>query len=121
MSDLKQLDETYVAGTYARFPVALMRGEGSLVYDEDGKRYIDMGSGIGVTAFGIADQQWQQAVTEQLGVLQHTSNLYYTQPCVLLAQQLCKKTGMKKSSAFHQFLVAGRLGIFYLRNIPVPT
>ena len=96
MSDLKQLDETYVAGTYARFPVALMRGEGSLVYDEDGKRYIDMGSGIGVTAFGIADQQWQQAVTAQLGVLQHTSNLYYTQPCVLLAQQLCKKTGMKK-------------------------
>ena len=96
MSDLKQLDETYVAGTYARFPVALMRGEGSLVYDEDGKRYIDMGSGIGVTAFGIADQQWQQAVTAQLGVLQHTSNLYYTQPCVLLAQQLCQKTGMKK-------------------------
>ena len=67
-----------------------------MVYDEDGKRYIDMGSGIGVTAFGIADQQWQQAVTAQLGVLQHTSNLYYTQPCVLLAQQLCKKTGMKK-------------------------
>ena len=96
MSDLKQLDETYVAGTYARFPVALVRGEGSLVYDEDGKRYIDMGSGIGVTAFGIADQQWQQAVTAQLGVLQHTSNLYYTQPCVLLAQQLCQKTGMKK-------------------------
>lgn len=96
MSDLKQLDETYVAGTYARFPVTLMRGEGSLVYDEDGKRYIDMGSGIGVTAFGIADQQWQQAVTAQLGVLQHTSNLYYTQPCVLLAQQLCQKTGMKK-------------------------
>lgn len=96
MSDLKQLDETYVAGTYARFPVALVRGEGSLVYDEDGKRYIDMGSGIGVTAFGIADKQWQQAVTQQLGVLQHTSNLYYTQPCALLAQQLCQKTGMKK-------------------------
>ena len=96
MSDLKQLDETYVAGTYARFPVALMRGEGSLVYDEDGKRYIDMGSGIGVTAFGIADQQWQQAVTAQLGVLQHTSNLYYTQPCVLLAQQLCQKNRDEK-------------------------
>ena len=96
MSDLKELDKTYVAGTYARFPVALVRGEGSLAYDEDGKRYIDMGSGIGVTAFGFADKLWQQAVTEQLSVLQHTSNLYYTQPCVLLARQLCQKTGMKK-------------------------
>ena len=96
MSDLMQLDEAYVAGTYARFPVALVRGEGALAYDESGKRYIDMGSGIGVTAFGFADKQWQQAVTDQLGMLQHTSNLYYTQPCALLAQQLCRRTGMKK-------------------------
>ena len=96
MSDLKQLDETYVGGPPTPGSPCPDAGEGSLVYDEDGKRYIDMGSGIGVTAFGIADQQWQQAVTAQLGVLQHTSNLYYTQPCVLLAQQLCKKTGMKK-------------------------
>ena len=96
MSDLKELDKTYVAGTYARFPVALVRGEGSLAYDEDGKRYIDMGSGIGVTAFGFADGLWQQAVTAQLGMLQHTSNLYYSEPCVRLAKMLCERTGMKK-------------------------
>ncbi len=96
MKDLKTIDKTYVANTYARFPVALISGKGSLVYDEEGKEYIDMGSGIGVTAFGIADEQWKQALTEQLGKLQHMSNLYYTEPCAKLAQLLCEKTGMKK-------------------------
>lgn len=93
---LKTLDQTYIAGTYARFPVDLVSGSGSLVYDAAGKSYIDMGSGIGVTAFGVADPIWQAAVTEQLGKLQHTSNLYYTEPCVRLAELLCKRTGMKK-------------------------
>ena len=96
MMDLKQIDKQYVANTYARFPVELVKGKGSLVYDETGKEYIDMGSGIGVTAFGIADDEWQAAVTAQLGKLQHMSNLYYTEPCTLLAETLCKKTGMKK-------------------------
>ena len=96
MSDLMNLDKQYIANTYARFPVELVSGKGSLVYGEDGKEYIDMGSGIGVTAFGIADDEWQAAVTAQLGKLQHMSNLYYTEPCVLLAQKLCEKTGMKK-------------------------
>lgn len=96
MNDIKQLDKNYVANTYARFPVELVSGKGSLVYDETGKCYIDMGSGIGVTAFGIADDEWQKAVTDQLGKLQHMSNLYYTQPCALLAQTLCERTGMKK-------------------------
>ena len=94
--DLKQTDKTYVANTYARFPVELVSGKGSLVYDESGKEYIDMGSGIGVTAFGIADDVWKAAVTAQLGKLQHMSNLYYTEPCALLAEALCEKTGMKK-------------------------
>ena len=96
MKDLKQTDKQYVANTYARFPVELVSGKGSLVYDETGKEYIDMGSGIGVTAFGIADDEWQAAVTVQLGKLQHMSNLYYTEPCALLAEALCEKTGMKK-------------------------
>ena len=96
MSELKELDKTYVAGTYARFPVELVSGKGSEVYDETGKRYIDMGSGIGVTSFGIADDVWAEAVTKQLGTLQHMSNLYYTEPCAKLAQLLCRKTGMKK-------------------------
>ncbi|MBQ9664547.1 MAG: acetylornithine/succinylornithine family transaminase [Oscillospiraceae bacterium] len=96
MKDLKTLDQQYVANTYARFPVELVSGKGSLVYDETGKEYIDMGSGIGVTAFGIADDGWQAAVTAQLGKLQHMSNLYYTEPCAKLAQILCERTGMKK-------------------------
>jgi acetylornithine/N-succinyldiaminopimelate aminotransferase len=94
--NIKELDQTYVAGTYARFPVEIVSGKGSLVYDEAGKEYIDMGSGIGVTAFGIADEVWADAVTKQLHTLQHMSNLYYTEPCALLAEKLCGKTGMKK-------------------------
>ena len=96
MSSLQQLDKTYVANTYARFPVEIVSGKGSIVYDTDGKRYIDMGSGIGVTAFGIADDAWQQAVTEQLAKVQHMSNLYYTEPCAKLAEHLCTRTGYKK-------------------------
>ena len=96
MSELKSIDKEFIANTYARFPVELVCGKGSLVYDETGKEYIDMGSGIGVTAFGIADDEWKAAVTEQLGKLQHMSNLYFTEPCAMLAKLLCEKTGMKK-------------------------
>ncbi len=94
--DIINLDKEYVAGTYGRFPVELVSGKGSIFFDAAGKRYIDMGSGIGVTAFGTADEEWTAAVTKQLSKLQHTSNLYYTEPCALLAQALCEKTGMKK-------------------------
>ena len=96
MSNLKTIDKEYVANTYARFPVEIVAGKGSLVYDDTGKEYIDMGSGIGVTSFGIADDGWKDAVIEQLGKVQHMSNLYYTEPCAKLAEILCKKTGMKK-------------------------
>ena len=93
---IKETDQKYIAGTYNRFPVEITHGKGSLVYDENGKEYIDMGSGIGVTAFGIADDIWQQAVIDQIGKVQHMSNLYYTEPCALLAEKLCEKSGMKK-------------------------
>ncbi len=96
MGAITELDRAFVASTYARFPVELVRGEGSKVYDTDGKEYIDMGSGIGVTAFGIADKEWKAAVCAQLDKLQHVSNLYYTEPCARLAALLCEKTGMKK-------------------------
>jgi len=96
MSQVIKDDKVYIAGTYNRFPVEIEKGEGSVVYSPDGKRYIDMGTGIGVTAFGIADKEWQKAVTAQLGLVQHTSNLYYTKPCVDLARLLCEKSGMKK-------------------------
>lgn len=96
MSTLQEKDKQYVANTYARFPVELVSGKGSRVVDTDGKEYIDLGSGIAVTAFGIADDVWAAAVAEQAGKLQHTSNLYYTEPCAALAEMLCNKTGMKK-------------------------
>lgn len=92
----KELDNEYIAHTYGRFDVVLRDGKGSTLYDENGKKYIDFGSGIGVTAFGIGDEEWKNAVEEQLDKLQHVSNLYYTAPCAELAKLLCEKSGMKK-------------------------
>ena len=94
--DIQKNDQDYVANTYKRFPVEIVSGKGSRVVDADGKSYVDMGSGIGVTAFGFGDEAWMAAVTAQLGKVQHTSNLYYTEPCAALAKLLCEKTGMKK-------------------------
>ncbi len=94
--NIKELDATYVANTYGRFPLNIVRGKGSLVWDETGREYIDMATGIAVNTFGIADDAWAAAVTAQLGTLQHMSNLYYTDPCARLAQMLCERTGMKK-------------------------
>ncbi len=96
MSRIIENDNKYVANTYKRFPIELASGSGSELFDKNGKRYIDMGSGIGVTAFGISDSQWKNAVAAQLEQLQHTSNLYYTAPCAELAGLLCQKTGLKK-------------------------
>ncbi len=94
--DIIAKDEKYVANTYKRFPVAIVSGKGSVLKDETGKEYIDMGSGIGVTAFGISDDEWKAAIVAQLDAVQHTSNLYYTSPCAQLASVLCQRTGMKK-------------------------
>ena len=90
------LDKTYVAPTYRRFPVEIVSGKGSLVTDVNGKKYIDMGSGIAVTSFGVADDAWIAAVEKQIHSVQHMSNLYYTAPCAKLAEALCKRTGMAK-------------------------
>ena len=94
--DLKTLDSAFVAPTYRRFPLEIVSGSGSIVFDEKGNRYIDLTSGIGVTAFGVADPVWQEAVTAQIGLVQHMSNLYYTAPCAKLAALLCEKTGFEK-------------------------
>ena len=96
MNSFISIDKEYVAGTYGRFPLELVEGKGSIVKDLSGKEYIDMGTGIGVTAFGYCDEAWTAAVTAQAAKLQHTSNLYYTEPCAKLAKTLCEKTGMKK-------------------------
>ena len=94
--NITAIDQEYVARTYGRFPVELVSGKGSVLTGSDGKEYIDLGSGIGVTCFGFQDEVWTNAVTKQLMQVQHTSNLYYTEPCALLAKALCEKTGMKK-------------------------
>ena len=91
-----ELDQAYIAPTYKRFPVEIVSGKGSLVQDVSGKEYIDMGSGIAVTSFGVADDDWIAAVEAQIHSVQHMSNLYYTAPCAKLAEALCKRTGMAK-------------------------
>ncbi|MCR4719488.1 MAG: acetylornithine/succinylornithine family transaminase [Firmicutes bacterium] len=93
---LTELDKKYIASTYNRFPVEVSHGKGAILYDKNGKEYIDLGSGIGVNAFGYCDDNWCDAVKEQISQIQHTSNLYYTEPSVKLAKLLCEKTGMKK-------------------------
>ena len=93
---IKEKDQTYVAGTYGRFPVAIKEGKGALCKDFDGKEYIDFSSGIGVNSLGFCNDGWVSAVTKQLTTLQHISNLYYTEPCANTAKILCDRTGMKK-------------------------
>ena len=91
-----ELDQQFVASTYRRFPVEIISGKGSLVQDANGKEYIDMGSGIAVSSFGVADEIWIAAVEKQIHSVQHMSNLFYTAPCANLAKLLCEKTGMSK-------------------------
>ncbi len=94
--DTRTLCDTYVANTYSRFPLEIVRGKGSLCYDENGKEYIDFASGIAVNTFGFCDDEWKKAIIAQLDEVAHTSNLYYTRPCSELARMLCERTGMKK-------------------------
>lgn len=89
-------DKKYIANTYARSPLAAVGGKGALLVGEDGREYIDLGSGIAVDTFGLCDDEWIAAVESQLHKLQHISNLYYSKPQVELAAMLCEKTGMKK-------------------------
>ncbi len=94
--NVKEKDKLYIANTYTRFDLVLKSGNGSLVVDEEGREYIDLSTGIAVNTFGYSDKEWVEAVTEQLNALQHTSNLYYSEPCVKLAEILCTRTGLKK-------------------------
>lgn len=89
-------DKQFIAGTYGRFPIEIVSGKGEILTDVNGKQYIDLGSGIAVNTFGACDTEWVNAVNEQINKIQHTSNLYYTQPCTKLAKMLCERTGMKK-------------------------
>lgn len=94
--ELKELDGTYVMQTYGRFPVDIDHGTNATLYSLSGREYIDFTSGIGVNSLGCADPRWVKAITEQAMKLGHISNLYYTQPGTLLAQQLCQRSGMAR-------------------------
>lgn len=94
--NLKADDKKYIANTYTRFDLNIVSGCGSVFYDENGKEYIDLGTGIAVNTFGFCDESWKEAIVKQLDTFQHTSNLYYSKPCVTLAKLLCEKTGAKK-------------------------
>lgn len=94
--NIKECDSKYIAHTYGRFPLVIKEGRGVIAIDENGKEYIDMATGIAVNVFGYCDEVWTKAVTEQLNTLQHTSNLYYTEPCAKLAEALCTRTGLSK-------------------------
>ena len=95
-ASIQARDEAFVANTYGRFPVAIVSGSGASCRDSEGKTYIDLTSGIGVNALGFCDPAWAKAVTEQVGTLQHMSNLFYTLPCIDAAEKLCKRTGAKR-------------------------
>ena len=94
--DIIEEDKKYIAGTYARFPVAFKEGKGSRLYDYDGREYVDCGSGIAVNIFGVNDEEWKNAVIAQINSIQHASNLYYTKPQADLARLLCERTGAEK-------------------------
>jgi acetylornithine/N-succinyldiaminopimelate aminotransferase len=82
--------------TYGRFPLAIDHGEGATLYSPEGKAYVDFASGIGVNSLGYGNAAWQKAITDQIGKLGHISNLYYSEPYIRLAQQLTRRTGMKR-------------------------
>lgn len=95
-SNIIEKDSKYISHTYNRFPVALKEGHGAQATDFEGRKYIDFGSGIGTNSLGFCNEKWLKAVTAQAEKLQHTSNLFYTLPDVLLAERLCEITGYSK-------------------------
>lgn len=92
----KNESDLHIMGTYSRFPVCIVEGKGAVAISDDGREYIDFGSGIGVNSLGYCDKDWVEAVTKQVARLQHTSNLYYTVPQVGVAEKIVEKSGLKK-------------------------
>jgi acetylornithine/N-succinyldiaminopimelate aminotransferase len=92
LAELQELERTSVIPSYARFPVEFVRGEGVRVWDSAGNEYLDFLCGISVTNLGHCHPRVVQAVREQVGVLMHTSNLFYTEPAMLLAQRLSESS-----------------------------
>lgn len=93
MSDTIEKFDSYVMHTYGRYPVVMEKGCGRDAVDEDGKHYIDFGSGIGTNSLGYCDESWADAVCAQVRSIQHTSNYYYTKVQADFAARLCSETG----------------------------
>ena len=92
--ELKALDSQYVMQTYGRFQVDIDHGKGATLWNSAGRKYIDFTSGIGVNSVGYGNEKWQAAIQAQAAKLGHISNLFYSEPYIRLAEQLCKRTGM---------------------------
>lgn len=93
---IKELDNENIMHTYGRYDVCLTKGKGVYAYDDSGKKYIDVSSGIGVNCLGYCDDGWVKAVSEQAGTIQHISNYYYNKVAGVLAEKLTKATGLSK-------------------------
>lgn len=92
----KEKDLKYIMHTYGRYDVALKSGKGATAYDEDGKKYIDVSSGIGVNSLGYCEDGWAEAVSNQAKTIQHMSNYFYSEQASNLAEKLCTFTGLSK-------------------------
>ncbi len=92
MNTIEKFDK-HVMHSYGRYPLVMQKGEGQQCTDENGKKYIDFGSGIGVNSLGFCDEKWADAVCEQVRTVQHTSNYYYTAVQAEFAEKLCNISG----------------------------
>jgi predicted acetylornithine/succinylornithine family transaminase len=92
LTDLQALEERYLMRTYKRAPVEFVRGEGTLLWDAEGNEYLDFLAGISVCSVGHCNPEVVEAVREQAGRLMHTSNLFYTEPMVRLAERLSESS-----------------------------
>lgn len=88
--------ENNIIHTYNRYQIALDEGEGMYLYDVEGKKYLDFGSGIGVFALGYGNKEYNDAVKAQVDKLIHTSNYFYNEPSALASEKFIKASGMTK-------------------------
>ena len=92
---IKQANQQFVP-VYNRYPIVWDHGEGMYLYDTEGKRYLDFGSGIGVCALGYHDQNYTRTLQEQMEKLLHTSNLFYNVPAIEAAKLFNQASGMEQ-------------------------
>ena len=92
--EIQALDRQYVMQSYGRFPVAIDHGKGATLWDVEGKEYIEFTTGIGVCSLGYGNEAWVEAIAAQAAKLGHISNLFYAEPYVKLARELCTRAGM---------------------------